>query len=88
MPRPKKTIPCQHCGKDFTQACKDQKYCGATCRFDHFFQNRDTIEERLEAAENENVTLRARVLELEAQVTQLPTTLPPAPKKTRSKTLA
>jgi hypothetical protein len=55
MPREKKTTNCQHCGKEFTQARKDQKYCNSQCRFDHFLGNRETQEERLEALTKENL---------------------------------
>ena len=37
----KKSANCQHCGKEFVQARKDQKYCKAECRFEHFFEKRD-----------------------------------------------
>jgi hypothetical protein len=82
MARTKKTLPCGHCGKEFTQARKDQKYCSAQCRFDHFFQNRDNEKERLEAQletlENENAMLKERLAEL----------LAPPPKKSKAKVAA
>jgi hypothetical protein len=63
MPREKKTRNCDHCGKEFTQARKDQKYCTSECRFNHFFERRDNektvIEKQIE-------THKARVAELEA----------------------
>jgi uncharacterized coiled-coil protein SlyX len=58
MPRAKQTIPCGHCGKDFTQARKDQKYCSPTCRFAHFFDGRD----------NEKAQIGARIMELEGLI--------------------
>jgi predicted nuclease with TOPRIM domain len=70
MPIEEKTINCEHCGKEFTQARKDQKYCNPQCRFDHFFDRRDNekaqLEEKIETLQNKNNELRARVKELEA----------------------
>jgi hypothetical protein len=68
MPRAKKTIECEHCSKEFTQARKDQKYCCSQCRFDHFLDKRETQEERLEALQKENGALKAQVRELMAQL--------------------
>jgi hypothetical protein len=51
-------------------ARKNQKYCKAECRFEHFFEKRDNekaqLAERTGALQNENTELRARVGELEA----------------------
>jgi predicted RNase H-like nuclease (RuvC/YqgF family) len=97
MPRPKKTIPCQQCHKDFTQARKDQRYCSAQCRFDHFFENRDSLEERLEASEKENAALKneveankAHIQELMAQLqaVTIPSAKGSAKERDRSKTKA
>jgi hypothetical protein len=61
MLRAKNTIPCLHCKKDFTQSRKDQKYCSATCRFEHFFENRDNKKAR----QDETIeTLHAQVRDL------------------------
>jgi hypothetical protein len=79
MPREKQTKSCQHCGKAFVQARKDQKYCSAPCRFDHFFDRRDNEKAQLE---NENAILRARVSELEAQLQAVP---PSTPKRRNQK---
>jgi hypothetical protein len=83
MPGPKKTINCLHCQKEFVQSRKHQKYCSSQCRFDQFLDNRETKEGRLELLERENITLRERVVELEAQLAAPP----PAPKKSRAKVL-
>jgi hypothetical protein len=48
MPREKHSANCQHCGEEFTKARKDQKYCKAECRFEHFFEKRDNEKARLE----------------------------------------
>jgi hypothetical protein len=80
MPREKTTANCQHCGKEFTQARKDQKYCAAECRFEHFFEKRDNEKARLE---EQVETLKARVSELEAlQAGAAPV---PKPKRERLK---
>jgi cell division septum initiation protein DivIVA len=65
MPREKKTRNCEHCGKEFTQARKEQRYCCAQHRVDHFFDKRDNERAQLK---NENETLKMRVKELEAQL--------------------
>jgi predicted nuclease with TOPRIM domain len=88
MPREKKSRNCEHCGKEFTQARKDQKYCKAECRFDHFFDKRDSektrLEEQIKALQTENNDLRARATELEAlQEVVAPV---PKPKRERLKT--
>ena len=89
MSREKKAINCQHCRKEFTQARKDQKYCSAECRFDHFFDKRDNekvrLEEQIETLQkNENNELRARVKELEVlQAVAVPVV--PKPKRERLK---
>jgi pyruvate formate-lyase activating enzyme-like uncharacterized protein len=70
MPREKQAKSCEHCGKEFIQARKDQKYCNPQCRFDHFFDERDNekavMENENEVLKRENVTLEARVKELDA----------------------
>jgi hypothetical protein len=71
MPREKKTVNCQQCGKEFTRNGKDQKYCGAPCRFEHFFANRDSLEVSLEAVTKENEALKARDSELQARNIEL-----------------
>jgi hypothetical protein len=72
VPREKKTISCEHCGKEFTQARKDQKYCRAQCRFDHFFEGRDNDknrqEERIQTLENENASLKKHLGEFEETI--------------------
>jgi wobble nucleotide-excising tRNase len=83
MPREKNESNCQHCGKELTRARKDQKYCSASCRFEDFFKNRETLEERLETLTKENVTLRARNSELEAQLQTLT-----VPRKSKAKVIA
>ena len=86
MPKPRKTINCQHCGKEFTQARKDQKYCSAPCRFEHFFEARDNEKARLEEQIEE---LKAMVNERDARIVELEAQLQAArtPKKPKSKTL-
>jgi hypothetical protein len=90
MPREKKVKNCEHCGLEFTQARKDQRYCKAECRFDHFFEKRDNEKAVMD---KQIETLKARVSELEAlQTAQTvptpPTPTVPIPKRTRPKALA
>ena len=86
MPREKKTRQCEHCGKDFTQARKDQKYCRAECRFEHFFEKRDNEKGQLE---EQVKTLKEHVSELEAQLQAgPPPTLAAVPKRLSKKVAA
>jgi hypothetical protein len=72
MSREKKTVNRQHCGREFTQARDDQKYCKAQCRYEHFFEKRDNEKERLEALRKEQIeALKKEVNELKAQVREL-----------------
>ena len=83
---------CQHCGKEFIQARKDQKYCKAECRFEHFFEKRDgekaRLEEQIEALQKENNELRVRVKELDALQAVPPPALATVPKRAKSKAVA
>jgi hypothetical protein len=86
VPKEKKTRNCEHCGKEFIQARKDQKYCNPQCRFEHFFEKRDNEKARME---EDIETLRARVKELEARLQSA--TIPAlmvAPKKPKAKAVA
>jgi hypothetical protein len=84
MPREKRIKNCEHCGKEFTQARKDQRYCNPQCRFDHFFDKRDNektrLEKQIETLQSENDELRGHLKELEALQTL------PKPKRERLKT--
>lgn len=93
MPREKKTISCAHCGKEFTQARKDQKYCSAECRFNHFFEKRDSekarSDEQIAALQKENEELKAHIRELmaELQTATIPA-LATTPKRSSKKVAA
>ena len=86
MPREKKTRQCEHCDKEFTQARKDQRYCCAQHRFEHFFEKRDNEKAQLE---EQVKTLKERVSELEAQLQAgPPPTMAAVPKRLSKKVAA
>jgi hypothetical protein len=100
MLKTKKIINCQHCGKEFTQARKDQKYCKPQCRFDHFFESRETEKSQfqilVETLRKENEELRevtvafvADIKKLNERIIELEAQLaaPPTPKKSKAKAL-
>lgn len=72
MPKEKKKVNCLHCGAEFTQKRKDQKYCCAQHRFDHFFENRENEQVRLNtenvALQKENEENKATIRELTAKL--------------------